>query len=233
MEITLHSLEKGAREARGAVVVVDVFRAYTAAPVLLNLGIRRIRLVASPEDGFALKAADPELILVGEVDGVPIEGYAFGNSPVEILKNDPAFFHGKDAVQRTSAGVQGALIALEHADLVLAAGFVTAKATAAVIKSIEPDRVSIVAMGKNMIHKAPEDEHCARYIASLLGTGAYDHFEAVRDILLYPSIARFTDGTKPYLPAEDPVLCLQRDLFRFAVAVERAGEGVCARRIEI
>jgi 2-phosphosulfolactate phosphatase len=232
MEITLHSLENGAREARGAVVVVDVFRAYTAAPVLLKLGIGRIRLVASPEDGFALKAAHPDLILVGEVDGIPIDGYDFGNSPVEILRKDPGFFHGKDAVQRTSAGVQGALIALQHADLVLAAGFVTAKATADFIRGIATERVSIVAMGKNMIHKAPEDEHCVRYIAGLLGMGAYDHFEAVRDILLDPSIARFTDGTKPYLPAEDPIFCLQRDLFPFAVAVERDGEGVCARRIE-
>ena len=230
MEITLHSLKAGAEQARGTVVIVDVFRAYTAAPVLLHMGVREIRLVSSPVEGLRLKADDPGLILVGEVDGVPIEGYDFGNSPMEFLKNKPAFFNGKNVVQRTSAGVQGALIALEHADEVLAASFVTAAATADHIRRLAPERVSIVAMGKNMELRAPEDECCARCIAYLLGKGTYDHFEAVREILLDPSIARFTDGRRAYLPAEDPILCLQRDLFPFTVTVEKTEAGVCARR---
>jgi 2-phosphosulfolactate phosphatase len=230
MEITLHRLKNGAEQARGTVVIVDVFRAFTVAPILLHLGVREIRLVASPEEGLSLKSADPGLILVGEVDGVPIEGFDFGNSPTEILKKDRAFFSGKRAVQRTSAGVQGALIALEHADDVLAAAFVTASATAARIRRTAPERVSIVAMGKNMKQQAPEDEFCARRIAALLDGGDYDPFEAARRILLDPSLGRFFDGTRPYLPPEDPALCLQQDLFRFAVKVEKHEGGVFARK---
>jgi len=230
MEITLHSLKSGAEQARGTVVIVDVFRAFTVAPILLHLGVREIRLVASPEEGFALKSADPELILVGEVDGVPIEGFDFGNSPMEILKKHQTFFSGKSAVQRTSAGVQGALIALEHADVVLAASFVTASATAGRIRRMAPERVSIVAMGKNMEREAPEDEFCARCIAALLRGDRYDHFQAVRQILLDPSLGRFFDGTRPYLPPEDPVLCLQPNLFPFVVKIETYDGGVFARK---
>ncbi|MFO8090435.1 MAG: 2-phosphosulfolactate phosphatase [Desulfatiglandaceae bacterium] len=230
MEITLHSLKSGAENARGTVVIVDVFRAFTVAPILLHLGVREIRLVASPAEGLALKSSDPELILVGEVDGVPIDGFDFGNSPTEIIRKNKSFFLDKRAAQRTSAGVQGALIALDHADEVLAASFVTASATAARIRRMAPERVSIVAMGKNMEKQAPEDESCARCIAALLREDEYDHFRAVRKILLDPAIGRFTDGTRPYLPAEDPALCLQLNLFPFVVKVEKDDGGVFARK---
>jgi 2-phosphosulfolactate phosphatase len=192
--------------------------------------VQDIQLVASPEEGFSLKSADHELMLVGEVNGVPIDGFDFGNSPTEIIRSNKSFFHGKRAVQRTSAGVQGALIALDHADEVLAASFVTASATAARIRRVDPERVSIVAMGKNMEKQAPEDEYCARCIAALIRGDEYDHFEAVRQILLDPAIGRFTDGTMPYLPAEDPALCLQLNLFPFTVAVQKHDGGVFARK---
>jgi 2-phosphosulfolactate phosphatase len=230
MEITLHSLKSGAEKARGTVVIVDVFRAFTVAPILLHLGVREIQMVASPAEGLALKSADPEWILVGEVDGVPIDGFDFGNSPMEIIKGNSSFFNGKRAVQRTSAGVQGALIALDHADEVLLASFVTASATAARIRRMAPARVSIVAMGKNMERQAPEDEACARCLAALLQGEEYDHLEALREILLDPSIGRFTDGTKPYLPPEDPILCLQPHLFPFVVKAEKNHGGVFARK---
>jgi 2-phosphosulfolactate phosphatase len=40
----------------------------------------------------------------GEVNGLPPEGFDFGNSPTQVMKLD---LRGRALVQRTSAGTQG------------------------------------------------------------------------------------------------------------------------------
>lgn len=231
MDVSVLSLENGARQARGAAVIVDVFRAFTCAPLLFELGIAEIRLVARPEEGLALKRENPERILVGEVNGAPIAGYDFGNSPKELLSCRPDRFRGRRAVQRTSSGVQGVLIALEQASPVLLASYVNARATARHLQRLDPPKVTLVAMGRNMRETAPEDELCARYIASLLGAGDYDHREAMRQLLFSPMTALFTSGRYPYLPAEDALYCLQRDLFDRVLYAERQGNAAVVRAV--
>ena len=229
MKVDLLSLRAGAERARGLAVVIDVFRAFTTAPVLFDLGVEKIYLVGPPEDGLKLKEKDPGLILVGEVSGVPIEGYDFGNCPSDILSRDPAMFAGRAAVLRTSAGVQGTLLALENADEVLLAGYVTARATAQYVMAKDPDQVSIVAMGRNMEERAPEDENCALYIAHLLGQAEYDHRRAVKELLFSPTTKLFLDRDRPYMPPHDPIVCLQRDLYHRAIKAEKGGGMVVAR----
>lgn len=229
MNVRRLSLEKGARQARGVAVVVDVFRAFTCAPLLFDLGVSELRFVARPEEGLALKRKDPEWILIGEVNGAPIPGYDLGNSPKEILACPPGHFRGRRAVQRTSSGVQGVLIALERATPVLPASFANAAATARHLRRLDPPEVSIIAMGRNMKEPAPEDELCARYLASLLGGSAYDHREAMRELLFSPMTQLFTSGRYPYLPAEDAVYCLQRDLFDHVLCAEKKGDAVIVR----
>jgi len=231
MNVRRLSLEGGARQARGAAVVIDVFRAFTCAPLLFDLGVSEIRFVARPEEGLALKREDPERILIGEVNGAPIPGYDLGNSPKEILACPPERFRGGRVVQRTSSGVQGVLIALERAAPVLPASFVNARATARHLLRLNPPEVSILAMGRNMKEPAPEDELCARYLASLLGECAYDHREALRELLFSPMTQLFTSGRYPYLPAEDAVYCLQRDLFDRVLCAQKEGDAVIVRPI--
>ena len=108
MQINCDSLLPGARAARGLAVIIDVFRAFTCAPLMFSLGIQKIILVSTPAEGFTLKDKNPDSILVGEVGGIPIKGFDLGNSPTQILKQDPSFFVGRTVVQRTSSGVQGA-----------------------------------------------------------------------------------------------------------------------------
>jgi len=231
MEITRGSLLAGARAARGTAVVIDVFRAFTCAPMLFSLGIEKSVLISTPQDALALKTKDPNLLLVGEVDGAPIEGFDFGNSPSRILAHDPAIFKGKTVVQRTSAGVQGALAALEHCDEVLLSSFALAGSTARYLLSKKPSRVSVVAMGWNMQEAAPEDEWCAAYIIHLLGGGAYDHLKALREILPNRQAQKFLRNTKAHFPAEDPVLCLQRDMYEFVLKAEREDDRVVVRMV--
>ena len=96
MQVSCHSLLAGAQAARGVAVIIDVFRAFTCAPLLFSLGVPRIILAATAAEAFALKRQNPNLLLVGEVGGIPIEGFDLGNSPSQILKTDPSFFPGQN-----------------------------------------------------------------------------------------------------------------------------------------
>jgi len=157
MEITCTSLLAGAKGARGLAVVVDVFRAFTCTPLMFSLGIKGSILVGTAEEALDLKDRDPSLILVGEVKGAPIDGFDLGNSPSQIMCQRPGFFRDKMVVQRTSAGVQGALAALNVAEEVLLGSYVLSAATARYILARAPESVSIVAMGVQLKEKAPEE----------------------------------------------------------------------------
>lgn len=229
--VTCDSLLKGAKSARGLAVIIDVYRAFTCAPLLFSLGIQKIILVATPAEGFALKKKDPNLILVGEVDGKPIDGFDLGNSPSHIIKSGAVFFKNKTIVQRTSSGVQGALLALKGADEVLLGSYAMAKATARYIISKGANPVSIVAMGWSMKEKAPEDEFCARYIAHLLGAGNYNHNTALRKIIFHKSTQKFVKANQPHFPPEDPILCLQRDIYDFVLQVNLDANDVIVKKL--
>jgi 2-phosphosulfolactate phosphatase len=233
MHVTCDSLLAGARAARGVAVVVDVFRAFTCAPLLFSLGLLRSILVSTPEEALALKQKDENLILAGEQGGLPIDGFDLGNSPSQILQTDPTFFRGKTAVQRTSSGVQGVLAALDVADEVLLCSYSLAKATARYILSNAAKRVSIVAMGVQLKEKAPEDEWCVRYMAHLLGAADYDHNEALREILFQETAQKFLNGDRPEFPSEDPVVCLQRDIHNFVLKAGREGDLVVVRKTSV
>jgi 2-phosphosulfolactate phosphatase len=231
MKIICDSLYRGALAARGVAVVVDVYRAFTCTPLLFSMGIEKLYLIATPEEGFALKEQDKDLILVGEVSGIPIKGFDVGNSPSKILRKGSQFFKGRTVLQRTSSGVQGALLALNVAEEVLLGSYVVARPTARYILSKKPRTVSLVAMGWELKERAPEDEGCVRYLSHLLGNGSYDHTEALRDIVFCKTTQRFLRSQEDSFPPEDPLLCLQRDVYVFALRAERQADRVEVRKL--
>ncbi|MBW2515937.1 MAG: 2-phosphosulfolactate phosphatase [Deltaproteobacteria bacterium] len=230
MQVIQDRFLAGAQAARGVAVIVDVFRAFSCTPLLFSRGTEKCMLVATPQEAFALKKDRQEVVLIGESGGIPIEGFDLGNSPSEIRRQESAFFDGRTVVQRTSSGVQGALAALEGAAEVLVAGYTVARATADYIFSKQPALVSLVAMGWDLRERAPEDESCARYIAHLLGAGDYDHNKALSEILSNETAQRFLRADNPHFPAEDPILCLQRDVYDFALRVERENQLVWVKK---
>jgi 2-phosphosulfolactate phosphatase len=208
-------------------VVIDVFRAFTCEPLMLSLGASR--LVLEPDVDRAL-ARDDGALLVGERDELPIEGFDLTNSPWLILQAGAKRFAGRTVVHRTTSGVTGALLALERCDEVLLASFLNAAATARYLAARRPPVVSIVAMGIRSSLPAPEDERCGDAIESALTAKPYDHLAAVAEILAHETAQKFLRGDKPYLPREDLPLCLQRDLFDWALRAEREGGEVVSRR---
>lgn len=232
MQIVRLSLAEGAAAARGIAVVIDVFRAFTCEPLLYACGARRIVLEGDVGRCLAWKdATGAGAVLVGEHNELPIDGFDLTNSPYLILRNGPAMFEGRTVVHRTTSGVTGALAALGGAERVYLGSYLTARATAAVIRAERPAVVSIVAMGIRSTAPAPEDERCGDYIASLLDGSPYDHLAAVTEIVGHETAQKFLRGDKAYLPKEDPLLCLQRDLFDFALEARAGADGVEAVRV--
>src|SRR5437773_8190183 len=122
MKISIQSLLDGARNASGAVAVIDTFRAFTTAAVALANSASRIIMVATVEEALALRAADSGAVCMGEVGGQAPDAFDYGNSPFEIAAVD---FSGKTIIQRTSAGTQGIVAARHRADRLYAASLVS------------------------------------------------------------------------------------------------------------
>ncbi|MCJ7593820.1 MAG: 2-phosphosulfolactate phosphatase [Desulfobacterales bacterium] len=226
MKIIRKSCAKGAGEAHGTAVIIDVFRAFSCEPLFFHFGARRVILEADPAKAVALKRDHPEFILAGEVNEVPIEGADLGNSPSEIVLKGEDYFKGRTVVHRTTAGVTGAAAALSGAEEVFLGSFLTARAVADRIRRKKPDLVTLVAMGERAETKAPEDEACADYLEHLLTGKPYDPIKSLREIIFQPTAQKFIAGTKNYLPREDPIFCLQRDLFDFVLTARREADQI-------
>ncbi len=225
MNVQRGSLLASAEQVQGLPIIIDVLRAFTSSPVLFSLGIESLILVSTAEEAFALREKHGYL-LAGENNGVKIEGFDFGNSPSELLRLPTGILFGKTVVLRTSAGTQGVVAAIQHSGQVILGSFVMAKAIAAYVKRLNPDTVSLVAMGQRLLEKAPEDEACAAYLDHLLTGKPYDHYAALWECLNAPLIHGWLHGGAEHIPPEDIFLCLQRDLFDFVLIAERDAEGL-------
>lgn len=115
----------------GAVVVIDVLRAFTTAAYAFDAGAVSIYLVGSVEEALAHKAEHPDVVLVGEDHGRRPEGFDMPNSPVAVSRADLA---GRTLVQRTSAGTQG-VVGATGATRLWAASLVCASATARAVNA--------------------------------------------------------------------------------------------------
>jgi 2-phosphosulfolactate phosphatase len=227
MDIWIGSLFEAAGQATGAVAVIDVFRAFTAAAVVLANGASRIVMAGTIEEAFALRDAGVGQVCLGEVRGRAPDGFDFGNSPFEVAKVD---FSGKTVIQRTSAGTRG-IVAATHADRLYAASLVTASATARALASGDSGRVALVAIGDNGTARTDEDELCALHLRNLL-QGRPGNPEALRQLILASGeIARFNDPARPHLHTGDVDIALDIDRYDFAIRVTTE-DGYSVGRIE-
>jgi 2-phosphosulfolactate phosphatase len=110
----------------GAVVTVDVLRAFTTAAYAFGAGASRTLLVDSVADALALKAQHPGALVIGEDQGRKPDGFDLPNSPVEVSDAD---VRGRTLIQRTSAGTRG-VVAARSATRLWCASLVCASATA-------------------------------------------------------------------------------------------------------
>jgi 2-phosphosulfolactate phosphatase len=220
MEIRLLSLLEGARRAAGTVVIIDVYRAFTTAAVALQRGAARVLLVNTPESAFKLRREGRGDLCLGEVSGIKVPGFDFGNSPLELSRAD---VRGKTLIQSTSAGTKG-VVAAGRAEALFAAALINAEATIRVVLTRNPSLVSLVAMGTNGAHRSDEDEQCALYMRNRLRNRRPDP-AAVRSLVLSAhDSAKFDDPKRPHFDPRDRDIALQIDSIPFAVRVRVEGD---------
>jgi 2-phosphosulfolactate phosphatase len=208
-----------AEMATGTVVVIDVLRAFTTAAFAFAQGVRRILPVAGVEAALALAEDMGGVEVMGEVKGFKPEGFTYSNSPGALRGLD---LKDRILVQRTSAGTQG-LVRAVQAEALFAASFVVAQATAQAVRRSQPSQVSFVITGASEGRDGDEDLACAEYIAALVRGEAPDPEPYLARVATSTVGRDFASGSLGYLLKEDVQLCLQLDCFGFAMPVRQVG----------
>lgn len=219
MKIYRATLETCA-EAEGTVVAIDVLRAFTTAAFAFAAGADRILLVAGVNEAFALRDRHPAALLMGEVDGLPVPGFDFGNSPAELRGED---LSGMTLIQRTTAGTQ-AVVRARRAKLLLAAGLTNVGATVRYLQTQARGAVVLVATGGGALGGGEEDVACGDVIAAALKAEPLDLTAQLNRVRNSRWGRNFSDPDKFQFPADDLILSLQIDRFGFAMPVEREEE---------
>lgn len=222
MEVIKTDFVKGAQTARGIVVIIDVFRAFSVACYCLEQGVEFLSPVGSIEQTLKYKEQYPDAILVGERNGEKIQGFDLGNSPSQVLQTDLAdakVFH------TTHAGTQG-LVNATQADEILTGALVNAQATVNYIKSKAPKLVTLVRMGWKAEEQTEEDNVCADYLEALLLDTPYDKAAIKLKLIDSPCSKRFFAPEISHSPEQDFHLCTQLNKFDFAVKAKMSDLGL-------
>ena len=221
MKVEILEFVKGAQKARGVAVIIDVFRAFSVSCYAFDAGAVRIIATAGVNDAFLLRKKYSNSILIGERDEKIIEGFDFGNSPTEIIKSD---LHGKTVIHTTTAGTQG-LVNAGNADTVITGSFVNAGAVVNYIKAVNPEHVSLVAMGYRATISAEEDLLCAELICSSLNNKSYDFKERISELKNTSGKRFFNPENIEFSPPTDFFLCTMVNKFDFILKAETRFDG--------
>jgi 2-phosphosulfolactate phosphatase len=229
MQIEIADFVAGARAARGLVVVIDVFRAFSLAAHAFARGVAAIVPVASIDDALALKRQHPDWLALGERHARPLPGFDGGNSPSELERID---VRGRTLIHTTHAGTQG-LTGAVCADEVIAGALVTAGAIVRYIRMRAPALVTLVRMGHEAQERSAEDDVCAELIAARLRGGAPNVGRMIERLRGAPSARKFFDPACDWAPERDFDLCTQVDAFDFVLLRDDRGSSSVLRRVDV
>jgi len=221
----IFQLTEGAAQARGLTIVIDVCRAFTTAAYCIDQGADCIMPVGTVDEALSLRTRFPDALLIGEVDGRKVEQFDLGNSPSELLGMN---FEGRTVVQRTSAGTQGIVRAVQ-AQEILTGAFVNAGAIVRYVQRQQPEQVSLVCMGWRAERECAEDTLCAELLRSRIMGREVDFAEIVLKVKQSKTGEKFRDPGRPWMPEQDLDLCLSLDLFDFVLRDEGQPGSACLR----
>lgn len=220
MQIDLrHANDLGPDEALGETydmaVVIDVIRAFTAAPWVLRQGAARLFL--APNADTALRARDtqfPQALLMK--DGKPDPRFVLPNAPGGIGELD---LTGRTVIQTTGNGTRGAHLVREI-PTVACASFANATATARLLGSHQ--RVLLVPT------EGDEDYALADFLTAC-ATGTEPDVPGLLDRVAASAAGiecqqRGDDAAFPSVHPKDLALCQRVDTFAHALIAVPAGE---------
>ena len=167
-------------------IVVDVLRATSTITQALAAGYRRVLCCAEVEEARSVAASEGGAVLGGERKTVRIDGFDFGNSPLEFL--EPA---AQTLVLTTTNGTRLLLAAAERCDLVLVGSMLNLAAVTQAAKEQAVSDVAVLCAGVKG-ELAMDDAYCAGRIALELEGEPAD--SAVAAIRLAGSFASAEEG---------------------------------------
>jgi 2-phosphosulfolactate phosphatase len=208
----------------GAVVVVDVIRAFSTAAYAFGAGAAEIFLVGTVDEALAFTADNPGSLAMGEERGLRPPGFDFPNSPAMVRDAD---LDGRTLVQRTSAGTQGVVRAVDATRL-WAASAVVASATARAVLAAGHGEPAYVITGR--FEDRPdvgEDDVLTADLIERARVGEPLRADATSAALLATDEARRTLALgAPHVDPLDIELAAAVDAFDFAMEVERTDRGL-------
>jgi 2-phosphosulfolactate phosphatase len=204
-------------EATGAVVVIDVLRAFSNAAYAFSRGAKEIYPVGSVEEALKFKSEMPNALAAGEVGGLPPEGFDFGNSPTQTSELD---LSGRVIVQSTGAGTRG-IVRSVKAETMLAASLVVADATVQFVLQRAPEVVTFVITGQYAVGHGDEDFACAEYLELLFQGQKPDPASFIERVFASRDALQHLDPKETGFPYSDLDLCTRIDAFDFAMPVQR------------
>jgi len=220
-------------------VVFDVLRATSTMVTALGNGAAGIMPVAEIPEALSIRQRRPEVLLVGERDGVRIaghltggRGFDLGNSPREFTAEAVG---GRTIAMTTTNGTR-ALRACAPAAAVLLGSFLNLRATAEFIERQHPPHLLLVCSG-TLDQAAYEDVLGAGALCDLLwpkyGSGTVADSALIARRLfrleqndLLAAVAQSRNGRRllahPDL-RDDVAFCVQRDLFSLVAEMGKDG----------
>lgn len=125
------------------IVIIDIFRATSTIVTALANGAASVIPVENIEE--AKKYKKNGYLIAGEKNGIPIDGFDFGNSPLEFLNEK---IHNKDIVITTTNGTQAIQTAKNNGEIIIGA-FLNLNAVANYILQQNKDVIMLCAGWKN------------------------------------------------------------------------------------
>jgi 2-phosphosulfolactate phosphatase len=218
-------------DVAGAVVAVDVIRAFTTAAYAFAGGARHIVLVDTVADALAYKAEHPGTLAMGEIHGRRPEGFDLSNSPVGA---EAADLDGRTLVQRTSAGTRG-VVAARSADRLWASSLVCASATAAAVRAsgLGPPTYVITGLFEDQPDRpAADDVATAALIERAFRGEPLDAERTAAAVAGSKEAATTLALGEGHTHPDDIVYATRVDAFAFAMEVERTDGHLVLRTVE-
>ena len=213
------------RDTAGAVVVVDVIRAFSTAAYALAAGAAGIYLVATVDEALMFKAAHAGSLAMGEDHGLRPDGFDLPNSPVLAASAD---LEGRLVVQRTSAGTQG-VVAARRATRLWCASLVCASATAAAVAGagLGPPSYVITGWFVGRADRAGTDDRLTAEHIDALRRGEHpDPAGVASKVAATDEAARTLALGAEHVDSLDIAYATDVDRFDFAMEVTRDGRGL-------
>lgn len=140
------------------IVLIDVLRATSVITTALANGANKVMTTHSFEDALDRKTKNPNLLLGGERNTIKIEGFDFGNSPLEYTKDK---ILNKTILLSTSNGTQAVKKAMD-AKIMIAASFLNLNSVVDFMEKTNEDFI-VISSGTNG-HFSLDDGLCAGLI---------------------------------------------------------------------